>query len=92
MFLFFRSIFELSTQLLPDYFLLLASLGNFIKVLTICIQIFFFGERDKISSLFLQATARGLKDPSFRVIQNHFSVSNNLGEIASKVHSFIELS
>lgn len=55
------SIFELSTQPLPDYFLLLASLGNFIK-----------------------ATARGLKDPSFRVIQNHFSVSDNLGEIASK--------
>ncbi|KAJ6835778.1 hypothetical protein M6B38_330190 [Iris pallida] len=40
------SIFELSTQLYPAYFLPLASLGNLAK-----------------------AIARGLKDPSFRVIQ-----------------------
>ncbi|XP_038881754.1 protein root UVB sensitive 5 isoform X2 [Benincasa hispida] len=31
-----------------------------------------------------KAVARGLKDPSFRVIQNHFAVSGNLGEIAAK--------
>ncbi|KAJ4789377.1 hypothetical protein LUZ62_040623 [Rhynchospora pubera] len=31
-----------------------------------------------------KAVARGLKDPSFRVIQNHFAVSSNLGEIAAK--------
>ncbi|KAJ3693721.1 hypothetical protein LUZ60_009201 [Juncus effusus] len=55
------SIFELSTPLYPDYFLLLASVGNLAK-----------------------AVARGLKDPSFRVIQNHFAVSSNLGEIAAK--------
>lgn len=32
-----------------------------------------------------QAVARGLKDPSNRVIQNHFAVEGNLGEIAAKV-------
>ncbi|XP_008776657.2 protein root UVB sensitive 5 isoform X1 [Phoenix dactylifera] len=55
------SIFELSTQLYPAYFLPLASLGNLAK-----------------------AIARGLKDPSFRVIQNHFAMSANLGEVAAK--------
>ncbi|XP_041023011.1 protein root UVB sensitive 5 isoform X1 [Juglans microcarpa x Juglans regia] len=55
------SIFDLSTQLYPTYFLPLASLGNLAK-----------------------AVARGLKDPSFRVIQNHFAISGNLGEVAAK--------
>uniref|UniRef100_A0A5B6YWE5 Protein root UVB sensitive 5 n=1 Tax=Davidia involucrata TaxID=16924 RepID=A0A5B6YWE5_DAVIN len=55
------SIFDLSTQLYPAYFLPLASLGNLTK-----------------------AVARGLKDPSFRVIQNHFAISGNLGEVAAK--------
>ncbi|XP_010253866.1 PREDICTED: protein root UVB sensitive 5 isoform X2 [Nelumbo nucifera] len=55
------SIFELSTQLYPAYFLPLASLGNLAK-----------------------AVARGLKDPSFRVIQNHFAIAGNLGEVAAK--------
>ncbi|KAI4353315.1 hypothetical protein L6164_002274 [Bauhinia variegata] len=55
------SIFDLTTQLYPDYFLALASLGNLTK-----------------------AVARGLKDPSFRVIQNHFAISGNLGEVAAK--------
>ncbi|XP_020276291.1 protein root UVB sensitive 5 isoform X2 [Asparagus officinalis] len=55
------SIFELSTQLYPAYFLPLASLGNLAK-----------------------AVARGLKDPSFRVIQNHFAITGNLGEVAAK--------
>ncbi|XP_071694174.1 protein root UVB sensitive 5-like [Rutidosis leptorrhynchoides] len=32
-----------------------------------------------------KAVARGLKDPSFRVIQNHFAVSGNLGDVAAKV-------
>ncbi|CAN6472582.1 unnamed protein product [Victoria cruziana] len=31
-----------------------------------------------------KALARGFKDPSFRVIQNHFAVSGNLGEVAAK--------
>ncbi|KAF8397298.1 hypothetical protein HHK36_016211 [Tetracentron sinense] len=31
-----------------------------------------------------KAVARGLKDPSFRVIQNHFATSGNLGEVAAK--------
>ncbi|XP_010553119.1 PREDICTED: protein root UVB sensitive 5 isoform X2 [Tarenaya hassleriana] len=31
-----------------------------------------------------KAVARGLKDPSFRVIQNHFAISGNLGGIAAK--------
>nr|GEU68849.1 hypothetical protein [Tanacetum cinerariifolium] len=31
-----------------------------------------------------KAVARGLKDPSFRVIQNHFAVSGNLGDVAAK--------
>ncbi|RAL52160.1 unnamed protein product [Cuscuta campestris] len=31
-----------------------------------------------------KAVARGLKDPSFRVIQNHFAVSENVGDIAAK--------
>ncbi|KAK9716005.1 hypothetical protein RND81_06G205400 [Saponaria officinalis] len=31
-----------------------------------------------------KAVARGLKDPSNRVIQNHFAVFGNLGEIAAK--------
>ncbi|MCL7050117.1 hypothetical protein MKW94_027152 [Papaver nudicaule] len=31
-----------------------------------------------------KAVARGLRDPSFRVIQNHFAISGNLGEIAAK--------
>ncbi|KAF2306377.1 hypothetical protein GH714_017222 [Hevea brasiliensis] len=31
-----------------------------------------------------KAVARGLKDPSFRVIQNHFAISGNLGEVAAK--------
>ncbi|KAL3010415.1 hypothetical protein AAZX31_07G140000 [Glycine max] len=55
------SIFDLTTQLYPAYFLPLASLGNLTK-----------------------AVARGLKDPSFRVIQNHFAISGNLGEVAAK--------
>ncbi|KAK6231229.1 hypothetical protein SCA6_001302 [Theobroma cacao] len=55
------SIFDLTTQVYPAYFLPLASLGNLAK-----------------------AVARGLKDPSFRVIQNHFAISGNLGEVAAK--------
>ncbi|XP_028770466.1 protein root UVB sensitive 5 [Neltuma alba] len=55
------SIFDLTTQLYPAYFLPLASAGNLTK-----------------------AVARGLKDPSFRVIQNHFAISGNLGEVAAK--------
>ncbi|KAF5759513.1 putative Root UVB sensitive family [Helianthus annuus] len=31
-----------------------------------------------------KAVARGLKDPSFRVIQSHFAVSGNLGDVAAK--------
>ncbi|KAL3536515.1 hypothetical protein ACH5RR_004976 [Cinchona calisaya] len=31
-----------------------------------------------------KAVARGLKDPSFRVIQNHFASLGNLGEVAAK--------
>eukprot|EP01018_Ginkgo_biloba_P033317 Gb_18644 [translate_table: standard] len=31
-----------------------------------------------------KAVAKGLKDPSFRVIQNHFAVSGNLGDVAAK--------
>ncbi|XP_004968159.1 protein root UVB sensitive 5 isoform X2 [Setaria italica] len=31
-----------------------------------------------------KAVARGFKDPSFRVIQNHFAQSGNLGEVAAK--------
>ncbi|ESR42607.1 hypothetical protein CICLE_v10013484mg [Citrus x clementina] len=31
-----------------------------------------------------KAVARGLKDPSFFVIQNHFAISGNLGEVAAK--------
>ncbi|CAN6472581.1 unnamed protein product [Victoria cruziana] len=33
-----------------------------------------------------KALARGFKDPSFRVIQNHFAVSGNLGEVAAKIN------
>ncbi|CAN1303703.1 Protein root UVB sensitive 5 [Linum perenne] len=55
------SIFDLTTQLYPGYFLPLASLGNLTK-----------------------AVARGLKDPSSRVIQNHFAACGNLGEVAAK--------
>ncbi|KAK2414664.1 hypothetical protein QL285_037234 [Trifolium repens] len=55
------SVFDLTTQLYPGYFLPLASLGNLTK-----------------------AIARGLKDPSFRVIQSHFAISANLGEVAAK--------
>ncbi|RLN25495.1 protein root UVB sensitive 5 isoform X1 [Panicum miliaceum] len=32
-----------------------------------------------------KAVARGFKDPSFRVIQNHFAESGNLGEVAAKI-------
>jgi len=39
--------------------------------------------------IFKQAVARGLKDPSFRVIQNHFAISGNVGEVAAKVYSHI---
>ncbi|KAL9152956.1 hypothetical protein ABFS82_10G017200 [Erythranthe guttata] len=55
------SIFDLSTQLYPAYFLPLASLGNLAK-----------------------AVGRGLRDPSFRVIQNHFAISGNLGDVSAK--------
>ncbi|XP_075510241.1 protein root UVB sensitive 5-like isoform X2 [Primulina tabacum] len=55
------SIFDLSTQLYPAYFLPLASVGNLAK-----------------------AVGRGLRDPSFRVIQNHFAISGNLGEVSAK--------
>lgn len=45
---------------------------------------------DEYSTIYMmwaskQAVARGLKDPSNRVIQNHFAVEGNLGEIAAKV-------
>ncbi|KAF3449562.1 hypothetical protein FNV43_RR10291 [Rhamnella rubrinervis] len=33
---------------------------------------------------FAKAIARGLKDPSFRVIQYHFATAGNLGEVAAK--------
>lgn len=33
----------------------------------------------------LQAVGRGLRDPSFRVIQNHFAITGNLGEVSAKV-------
>jgi hypothetical protein len=36
-----------------------------------------------------QAIARGLKDPSLRVIQSHFAISANLGEVAAKVNSHV---
>jgi hypothetical protein len=36
--------------------------------------------------MWMQAIAKGLKDPSFRVIQNHFAVSENVGDVAAKVH------
>lgn len=55
------SIFDLTTQVYPAYFLPLASLGNLAK-----------------------AVARGLKDPSHRVIENHFAISGNLGDVAAK--------
>ncbi|XP_048501016.1 protein root UVB sensitive 5 isoform X2 [Beta vulgaris subsp. vulgaris] len=55
------SIFDITTQLYPAYFLPLASLGNLAK-----------------------AVARGLKDPSFRVIQNHFAMVGNLGDVSAK--------
>lgn len=32
--------------------------------------------------------ARGLKDPSLRVIQNHFAISGNLGDVAAKVKGY----
>uniref|UniRef100_A0A0D9Y324 Protein root UVB sensitive/RUS domain-containing protein n=1 Tax=Oryza glumipatula TaxID=40148 RepID=A0A0D9Y324_9ORYZ len=31
-----------------------------------------------------KAVGRGFRDPSFRVIQNHFAESGNLGEVAAK--------
>lgn len=31
-----------------------------------------------------KALGRGLRDPSFRVIQNHFAVAGNMGEVAAK--------
>lgn len=31
-----------------------------------------------------RAVGRGMKNPCFRVIQNHFAVSSNLGNIAAK--------
>ncbi|CAA0836293.1 Protein root UVB sensitive 5 [Striga hermonthica] len=31
-----------------------------------------------------KAVGRGLRDPSFRVIQNHFAISGNLGEVSAK--------
>lgn len=33
---------------------------------------------------FTKAIAKGLKDPSFRVIQNHFAVSENVGDVVAK--------
>ena len=40
---------------------------------------------------FEQAVARELKDPSFRVIQNHFAILGNLGEATTKVYSLWKL-
>jgi hypothetical protein len=40
---------------------------------------------DILSLTLKQAIARGLKDPSFRVIQSRFAISANLGEVAAKV-------
>eukprot|EP00250_Pteridium_aquilinum_P015410 c22564_g1_i1 orf=226-1887(-) len=31
-----------------------------------------------------KAVGRGLKDPSFRVIQNHFAIAGNMGEVSAK--------
>ncbi|KAI7730020.1 hypothetical protein M8C21_019971 [Ambrosia artemisiifolia] len=39
-----------------------------------------------------KAVARGLKDPSFRVIQSHFAVSGNLGDVAAKKQRTMVLS
>lgn len=52
--------------------------GLIADILNDCINFFVF--------IFIQAVARGLKDPSFGVIQNHFAISGNLGEVAAKVH------
>ncbi|KAJ0640472.1 putative Root UVB sensitive family [Helianthus annuus] len=38
-----------------------------------------------------KAVARGLKDPSFRVIQSHFAVSGNLGDVAAKAKDQIQI-
>ncbi|CAM6091018.1 unnamed protein product [Calypogeia fissa] len=32
----------------------------------------------------LKAVAKGLKDPSFRVIQNHFAIAENVGDVSAK--------
>lgn len=44
------------------------------------------------SGLLKQAVGRGFRDPSNRVIQNHFAKSGNLGEIAAKVLAISVLS
>ncbi|URE24553.1 hypothetical protein MUK42_05856 [Musa troglodytarum] len=92
------SIFELGTQLFPEYFLPLAAFGNFAKkaafdaytdmrmgkiARSASVQIKSMS-RDILVLPDPNAIARGLKDPSFRVIQNHFAVSANLGEVAAK--------
>lgn len=46
--------------------------------------------KHSIVFMFTQAVARGLKDPSFRVIQNHFAISGNLGEVAAKVYNRLD--
>ncbi|KAL5991459.1 hypothetical protein ACLOJK_012368 [Asimina triloba] len=79
------SIFELTTQLYPAYFLPLASLGNLTKEgLANLIVVSLDSNMSSEAFYHLDAVARGLKDPSFRVIQNHFAISSNLGEVAAK--------
>lgn len=65
-------------------------MSNFLRILLICMCLPSYGLSESVdyfmSKLKLkQAVGRGLKDPSFRVIQNHFAMSGNLGEIAAKV-------
>ncbi|KAL9683889.1 hypothetical protein QQ045_021316 [Rhodiola kirilowii] len=76
----------------PFFILLSAgSTGKGIRFLTLC-SIFdlttplypaYFLPLASLGNL-AKAVARGLKDPSFRVIQNHFAISGNLGDISAK--------
>lgn len=58
----------------------------FYRVYGIINSMFIYGVYP-VDDLFLQAVGRGLRDPSFRVIQNHFASAGNLGEISAKVGS-----
>ncbi|KAG9453988.1 hypothetical protein H6P81_006892 [Aristolochia fimbriata] len=78
----FGNIFDDDPKLWRMYADFIGSAGSIFELITPLYPAYFL----PLASLgnLAKAIGRGLKDPSFRVIQNHFAATGNLGEVAAK--------